>query len=102
MPVGLAPGSAETSAVRLQSGYAVSTKHAFAAMRSPTIGTAKRILFYTGGSIPLAKFDAKPKHVRSTRGPRSGVTVKVRKDEGRKLDMAIVCWSDDLWWSGDR
>ena len=45
----------------------------------------ERILLYTGGSIPLASFDAKPRRVRSARGPRTGVTVKVRKDEGRKL-----------------
>jgi len=45
----------------------------------------ERILLYTGGSIPLAKFNARPKRVRSARGPRTGVTAKVRKDEGRKL-----------------
>jgi hypothetical protein len=45
----------------------------------------QRILLYTGGHIPLAKFDAKPKAVRSKRGPRRGVTVRVRKDSGRKL-----------------
>ncbi len=45
----------------------------------------QRILLYTGGHIPLAKFDAKPRAVRSRRGPRRGVTVRVRKDSGRKL-----------------
>ncbi len=44
-----------------------------------------RILLYIGGHIPLAKFDAKPRVVRSRRGPRRGVTVRVRKDSGRKL-----------------
>ena len=40
-------------------------------LRNKRGSVEERILLYTGGSIPLAKFDAKPKRVRSTRGPPS-------------------------------
>lgn len=55
---------------------------------------ATRALLYTGGMIPLEEFKPKTRRVRTTatssRGKkfvthRRGVTVKVRKDKGRKL-----------------
>jgi hypothetical protein len=45
----------------------------------------QRILLYIGGHIPLSKFSPRQKKVMSARGPRRGVTVRVRKDRGRKL-----------------
>lgn len=44
-----------------------------------------RLLLYTGRVIGLDKFGARKKKVRTARGPRTGVTVLVRKDRGRKL-----------------
>jgi len=42
-------------------------------------------LRYFGYRISLRKYGARPKRVKSTRGWRTGVTVRVRKDRGRKL-----------------
>lgn len=46
-----------------------------------------RLLTYTGFAIPLDKFDPKPKIIRAKRRKIRGigVTVKIRKDRGRKL-----------------
>lgn len=45
----------------------------------------ERVLLYTGTAIPLNRFDPLTKRVLSARGPRVGVTVRIRKDRGRKL-----------------
>ena len=42
-------------------------------------------LIYAGGMIPLDKFSALPRKVKSAAGRRVGATVRVRKDRGRKL-----------------
>lgn len=45
----------------------------------------ERVLLYTGTAIPLNRFSPLTKRVTSARGPRVGVTVRVRKDRGRRL-----------------
>lgn len=44
-----------------------------------------RMLIYTGRMIGLDKFGARPKKVSTQLGKRTGVTVQVRKDRGRKV-----------------
>ena len=55
--------------------------------RSATIKrlTDGRMLIYTGRMIGLDKFSARPKRFRTAAGKRTGVTVQVRKDRGRKV-----------------
>jgi hypothetical protein len=43
------------------------------------------MLVYTGRMIGLDKFSARPKQFRTSMGKRTGVTVQVRKDRGRKV-----------------
>lgn len=43
-----------------------------------------RMLIYSGSMIGLDKFSARPKRVSTRLGKRTGVTVQVRKDQGRK------------------
>lgn len=44
-----------------------------------------RMLIYTGRMIGLDKFGVRSKKVSTPRGKRTGATVQVRKDRGRKL-----------------
>jgi len=43
------------------------------------------LIIYQGARISLGKFTAKSKKVQSAKGKRTGVTVRVRKDNGRKI-----------------
>lgn len=44
-----------------------------------------RLLLYAGRVIPLDKFGARKKVIRTGRGRRTGVTVQVRKDHRRQI-----------------
>ncbi len=46
---------------------------------------ARRALVFTSGRTPIDKFKPKARLVKTGRGDRIGVTVRVRKDRGRRL-----------------